>query len=60
MGERFFDILIADTLSERYRPCKEIGNNDQPDDQECLRTPLSRACDWFAGLFAIDPTITID
>lgn len=25
-GERFIDRLIADTLSERYRPCKESGD----------------------------------
>ena len=101
MGERFFDALLADTLSERYRPCKESGNmldtceaveeamaawqkifkeidnstlHTTPeeygetlrvmsgclDDHDCLRSPLSRLGDWFAGLFAIDPTITID
>ncbi len=96
MGERFIDRLLADTLSERYRPCKESGNMldtceaveeamrawEKPggeartplqeyeetlkltsgglDDRDCLRSPLSRLGDWFAGLFAIDPTITID
>jgi hypothetical protein len=86
MGERFFDALLADTLSERYRPCKESGDmldtaesderaleackrliakvecqiEDGAEDHECLRSPLSRLGDWFAGLFAIDPTIAID
>ena len=125
MGERFFDALIADTLSERYRPSevdadhrllmdagvriahtyakqreriamldvrKEMADwkkdfderrqlppcnhnhgkytvknqwicaecDGALDDHDCLRSPLSRLGDWFAGLFAIDPTITID
>ena len=59
MGERFFDALLADTLSERYRPCDDVSVVDEVD-HECLRSPLSRLGDWFAGLFAIDPTITID
>jgi hypothetical protein len=25
-GQRFIDRLIADTLSERYQPCKESGD----------------------------------
>jgi hypothetical protein len=25
-GQRFIDRLIADTLSERYRPCNESGD----------------------------------
>lgn len=106
-GERFIDRLIADTLSERYRPCEESG--DMPGQgavdmimeaypldatvvnhednlhrklQERLKQPiyltllspeeldliefnrshslLSRLGDWFAGFFAIDPTIAID
>jgi len=106
-GERFFDALLADTLSEPYRPCKEVehmpgqGAVDMimeayPLDatvvnhednlyrklQERLKQPiyltllspeeldliefnrshslLGQLGDWFAGLFAIDPTITID
>jgi hypothetical protein len=81
-GQRFIDRLIADTLSERYRPCKESGDmldtceavedamrawqkvlktGDETvevesceSDSACLRSPLGRLCDWFAGLFSVD------
>lgn len=105
MGERFIDALIADTLSERYRP-SEVDEDHQllmdagvriahtyakqreriamldtceavedamrawqkvlktsnetievescEADSDCLRSPLDRLCDWFAGLFAVD------
>jgi len=29
-GQRFIDRLIADTLSERYQPCKESGDVPVP------------------------------
>lgn len=105
MGERFIDALLADTLSERYRP-SEVDDSHQrlmdvgvriahtyakqreriamldtceavedamrawrkvlktdsgaietescEDDSDCLRSPLDRLCDWFAGLFSVD------
>jgi hypothetical protein len=74
--------MIADTLSERYRPCNERGDmldtceavedamrawqrvlkaGDETievesceADSDCLRSPLDRLCDWFAGLFSVD------
>jgi hypothetical protein len=74
LGERFIDALLADTLSERYRPCKESGDmldtceavedamrawqkvlkTGDEADSDCLRSPLDRLCDWFAGLFSVD------
>jgi hypothetical protein len=104
MGERFIDALLADTLSERYRPSevdddhqrlmdagvriahtyakqreriamldvceaaedamrawqKVLKTGDETievetcDDHDCLRSPLGRLCDWFAGLFSVD------
>jgi len=106
LGERFIDALLADTLSERYRPCKEVEHmpgqgaidmlmeaypleinscswcadggcsclhvrtpledhlatlaltSDGLDGHDCLRSPLNRLCDWFAGLFAIDTPLS--
>jgi hypothetical protein len=75
MGERFIDALLADTLSERYRPSEwsehmpgqgavdmimecfplEPEQAETCDaDSDCLRSPLDRLCDWFAGLFSVD------